>query len=141
MYRRILLSVDLHEEASWREALPRAVELCRAFGAELHLLTIFPDIPVGMHMLNLPADTEHKLAEAASDGLRTFTESHVPQDVATHQHVETGRIYEAILRMADRLDADLIVMASHRPDMSDYLIGPNAARVVRHSMRSVLVVR
>jgi nucleotide-binding universal stress UspA family protein len=32
-------------------------------------------------------------------------------------------------------------MGSHRPNMSDYLIGPNAARVVRHAPVSVLVVR
>ena len=36
---------------------------------------------------------------------------------------------------------DLIVMASHRPELKDYLIGPNAARVVRHADCSVQVVR
>ncbi len=35
----------------------------------------------------------------------------------------------------------MIVMASHRPEMSDYLLGPNAARVVRHARRSVSVIR
>jgi len=33
------------------------------------------------------------------------------------------------------------VLASHRPDLKDYLLGPNAARVVRHADRSVFVVR
>ena len=37
--------------------------------------------------------------------------------------------------------AELIVMASHRPELRDYLIGPNAARVMRHADASVLVVR
>lgn len=32
-------------------------------------------------------------------------------------------------------------MAAHRPALKDYLLGPNAARVVRHSNCSVLVVR
>jgi nucleotide-binding universal stress UspA family protein len=32
-------------------------------------------------------------------------------------------------------------MASHRPELSDYLLGPNAARIVRHAKQSVLVVR
>jgi nucleotide-binding universal stress UspA family protein len=35
----------------------------------------------------------------------------------------------------------MIVMASHRPELKDYLLGPNAARVVRHAECSVLVVR
>lgn len=42
---------------------------------------------------------------------------------------------------ADKLGCDLIVLSSHRPEMRDYLIGPNAARVVRHAKQSVLVVR
>lgn len=41
----------------------------------------------------------------------------------------------------DMLGADLIVMASQRPELKDYLLGPNAARVVRHAEQSVLVVR
>ena len=32
-------------------------------------------------------------------------------------------------------------MVSHRPELQDCLQGPNAARVVRHSTKSVLVVR
>jgi nucleotide-binding universal stress UspA family protein len=35
----------------------------------------------------------------------------------------------------------VIVLASHRPELKDYLLGPNAARVVRHAKCSVLVVR
>ena len=38
-------------------------------------------------------------------------------------------------------DDDLIVIGAHKPDFKDYLLGPNAARVVRHSHCSVHVVR
>jgi nucleotide-binding universal stress UspA family protein len=38
------------------------------------------------------------------------------------------------------LNATLIVMGAHRPAFQDYLIGPNAARVVRHAKCSVLVL-
>ena len=37
--------------------------------------------------------------------------------------------------------ADLIVVGSHRPVMSDYLLGSNAKTIVRHAQCSVLVVR
>ena len=46
-----------------------------------------------------------------------------------------------IIRIAERAEADLIVLASHRPEMKDYLIGANAASVARHARCSVLVVR
>ena len=37
--------------------------------------------------------------------------------------------------------ADLIIIGSHRPAMSTYLLGSNATTVVRHAGCSVLVVR
>jgi hypothetical protein len=45
-----------------------------------------------------------------------------------------GRVYDQIIAAADKLGvSDAIVMGSHRPELSDYLLGPNAARVVRHA--------
>jgi nucleotide-binding universal stress UspA family protein len=32
-------------------------------------------------------------------------------------------------------------MASHRPELGDFLVGPNAERVARHFEKSVLLVR
>ena len=52
-----------------------------------------------------------------------------------------GETIRLILAAAKEYAADLIIMGSHRPELQDYLLGPNAARVVRHSAKSVLVVR
>lgn len=142
MYQRILFPVDLHEQTSWERALPTVLTLGRTFQAELHVLTIFPDIPVGLSLLYMPEDTEHRLAEAAAKGLDEFVAAHVPADIAVVKHVETGRgVYGTILETAERIGADLIAMASHRPESSDYLIGTNSSRVVRHARASVLVIR
>ncbi|MFY2822514.1 universal stress protein, partial [Ruegeria sp. MALMAid1280] len=46
-----------------------------------------------------------------------------------------------ILHTAAEAGSDLIVIGAHKPDLKDYLLGPNAARVVRHSTVSVYVVR
>ena len=110
-------------------------------GAELHLLTIFPDLPIEAYRIYLPEDTESRLAHEAASGLDAFAAEHVPAGVAVFKHVDTGSIYHCILETAERIGIDLIVMASHRPEMSDYLVGPNASRVVRHARISVLVVR
>ncbi len=40
-----------------------------------------------------------------------------------------------------KLPADMVIIASHRPDITTYLLGSNAAAVVRHAECSVLVVR
>lgn len=43
--------------------------------------------------------------------------------------------------LRQRHKADLIIIASHTPDFSNYFIGATADRVVRHAKCSVLVDR
>jgi nucleotide-binding universal stress UspA family protein len=55
--------------------------------------------------------------------------------------VRQGGIYHEVLEEAQLLDADLIVMVSHRPAIKTYFLGSNAGHVVRYAKCSVLVVR
>ena len=70
-----------------------------------------------------------------------FVDERIGKDIPVQCVVGHGTIYEEILRAAKECKADLIVMASHRPELQDYLLGPNAARVVRHANCSVMVIR
>lgn len=141
MFARVLLPVDLEEESSWKKAIPAVVALRETFGSELHVLTITPDWPKGMYRLSLPVDFEQRFAASAADGLDVFVRDHIPEGVPVTKHVKVGSVYRMILETASEIAADLIVMASHRPEMGDYLIGANASRVVRHAEVSVLVIR
>jgi len=141
MYKDILLAIDLGAEASWKKAGPTTVEYCKAFGSTLHLLTVVPDFGMSIVSQFFPEGFEEKALEKAKQGLHDWAEEHVPSGVAVQHCIGHGTIYEEILKTAEEVDADLIVMASHRPELQDYLLGPNAARVVRHANRSVLVVR
>jgi nucleotide-binding universal stress UspA family protein len=87
-----------------------------------------------------PADFEQKALAAAKTKLVEIVDG-AKLGVDVSAHVAHGTIYEEIIAVADRLDVDVIVMSSHRPELKDYLIGPNAARVVRHARQSVFVVR
>jgi nucleotide-binding universal stress UspA family protein len=141
MYRHILLTVVLTAESSWAEALPTAVEYARAFGSTLHLMTVVPDFGMTVVGQFFPEDFARKAVDQARRDLEALAARAIPADLDVHHEVAYGTIYEQILKTARAVDADLIVMASHRPELKDYLIGPNAARVVRHADRSVLVVR
>ena len=77
----------------------------------------------------------------ASEELEALAAKGVPEGVSSKIHVVYGGIYEQIIETADSIGVDLIVVASNRPELKDYLLGPNAARVVRHANCSVLVVR
>jgi nucleotide-binding universal stress UspA family protein len=141
MYQKILLPLDLEESSSWEQALPTALDLRAASDGELHVLSVVPVIALSVVASYFPADYEEAMAESARARLSKLVSASVPAEVSVTEHVAKGPVYDTILKTADKIDADLIVMASHRPELKDYLIGPNAARVVRHSKRSVLVVR
>jgi nucleotide-binding universal stress UspA family protein len=55
--------------------------------------------------------------------------------------VRAGHPGNQILDLAEETNADLIIVASHRPGLQDYFIGSTAGRVVRHANCSVLVTR
>ena len=141
MYKNILLPVDLSEESSWDTALPTAIEHCRVFdSSSLHLLTVVPNLMAGATAY-LPEDAGQKLLEGAATALDAFVKENVPDTIDAHRVVGQGPVYHVILEVAEKVSADLIVMAAHRPALRDYLLGPNAARVVRHASCSVLVLR
>lgn len=141
MYKSILLPVDVDDDGSWRKALPVAVSLARATEAELTVMTVVPDFGMSMVGQFFPAGHAEKLAEEASRRLAVFVDEHVGSSVPTRRIVRQGSIYEMILATARESGVDLIVIGAHRPELKDYLLGPNAARVVRHASASVLVVR
>jgi universal stress protein F len=68
------------------------------------------------------------------------TQFNLPAD-RIQTHAISGTPKDQILKLAESINADLIIIASHRPDISTYLLGSNAAVVVRHAKCPVLVVR
>jgi nucleotide-binding universal stress UspA family protein len=140
MFKKVLLAVDLDEEASWRRALPAALEACRAESAVLHVLNVAPEVNAQISSF-FPADANRKLLDATKGALHEFVTKHVPADIAAREIVVQGTIYKEILAVAQRVGADLIVMGARAPGVRDILLGANAAHVVRHARCSVLVVR
>ena len=84
---------------------------------------------------------ETKSLAGAAEQLNDYIAANIPSKIASKAFVASGTIYEEILRVASETGCDLIVMTSQRPELKDYLLGPNASRVVRHATCSVLVVR
>ncbi len=142
MYKTILLPIDLNDESSWKKALPTALELYRTFDAKLHVMTVVPDFGMAIVGSFFPEGYERQALKEAGTALRDFVETHVPDGKSIARiHVRHGTIYKEILDTAGSTGIDLIVLAARRPEQSDYLLGPNAARIVRHAECSVMVVR
>lgn len=141
MFKTILLPVDLSAEASWKKALPATLRLGEPENPVLHIVTVLPDFGMSVVSGYFDKDFEENALHEVGEKLADWVRTHVPEHIEAHPHVMHGRVYDQIITAADRLNVDAIVMASHTPELSDYLLGPNAARVVRHAKQSVFVVR
>ncbi len=141
MYNHVLLPVDLEQPASWDRALPVAIGMCRGFDARLTVMTVVPGFTMTMVEQYFPPDTLERMIADAGARLEAFVADNLPAGMSTATVVAEGKVYQEIIATAAAAGAEIIVMASHSPELRDYLLGPNAARVVRHAPVSVLVVR
>jgi nucleotide-binding universal stress UspA family protein len=138
MYSNILLAIDPDEPKSWARALPVAASLARCFSARLTLGAVVRDLDAEREAEWSPIGYR-EMIDHARVRLRMVGEE--AGDLAVSVEVASGTICGGILDIADRVGADLIVLASHRPELKDYILGANASRVARRANCSVLVVR
>jgi len=141
MFKRILVSVDLDAAFDWDKTFPTAVALANQWRASLDVMTVVPNFGMSMVSQFFPTGYEKKMVTMVMSRLREKVDSHLPDGLVASHLVGEGNVYEAVLNMVEERKVDLVVIGAHRPELSDYLLGPNAARVVRHANCSVLVVR
>ncbi len=140
MFETILAAIDLEHRDQGLEILSAAKSAADSDGSNIHLVTVVPSAPAIVSQF-LQENYEQLAAKEARKQLTELAQdAHVSRDEANCL-IRFGSVYEEVIAAADAVGADLLVIGSHKPDFSDYLLGSNAARVVRHCDRSVLVIR
>ena len=140
MYKCILVPVDLADVELAKPAIETAVSLARASGGAVRLINVLPMTPV-MLAEYVPPDFDVQQRKSAEDALSIIARESGLDAAHVSSVVRQGGIYHEVLEEAKAVNADLIVMSSHRPAMRTYFLGSNAGHVVRYAKCSVLVVR
>ncbi len=143
IYRKILIATD--GSKSVRKAVETAVELAKISGAKLYAVYV---IASGGTSIPIPKDagleratleyfrTEGKEATAYVEKSGEFA------DVDVESIILEGNPANEIVDFAEKNDIDLIVMGTlGRTGIQRFLLGSVAENVVRHSKKSVLVIR
>lgn len=140
MYKKILVPVDLADTDLAKPAIETAIEMARASGGTVRMVNVQPLTPV-MLAEYVPPDFEVQQKKSSEDALGIIAGECGLDRAHVSFTVRQGGIYHEVLEEAKVIDADLIVMSSHRPAMRTYFLGSNAGHVVRYAKCSVLVVR
>jgi universal stress protein F len=136
MYKTILVPIEFSHEHSEINAIKIAEKLIDDDG-EIVLVSVVGSIP---HYIEaeLPMDLMENSKKFAHEKLTAIAKK---MGIKSDVKIRTGHPANEILEAARTYNADLIIVASHRPGLSDYFLGSTAARIVRHAQCPVLVDR
>jgi nucleotide-binding universal stress UspA family protein len=143
MYKQILVPIDLSDPELAKPAIANAVMMAQQNNGTMRLVNVLPLTPV-MLAEYVPPDFEVQQRKAAEDAIAIIAKESGLEPSRVSTTVRQGGIYQEILEEASSINADLIVMSSHRPQrhaVRTYFLGSNAGHVVRYAKCSVLVVR
>jgi nucleotide-binding universal stress UspA family protein len=141
MTKKMLCPVDFSKGSEG--ALQKAEELARALGAEIELLHVY-QIPV-LAMPDAPLTVSPSfvadITDRAERALKPLAERVRAHGLTATTHLTEGVSADVIVRRAQELGAELIVMGTHGyGGFRRFLLGSTAERVVRTSTVPVLTV-
>lgn len=141
MFKNIVVPIDLADKHSVKIVLPAALKFVRMFGAKIHLIYVMPDFGLRMVEDYLPRYWMNDQKDKYNKLFDEMIKNMVPEDIKVKFHISRGAIYDEIINYSEKINADLIMLSAVRPQLKDYMLGPNASKIVRHSSISVMVVR
>lgn len=153
--KRILAAKDLSKESS--NVIRYALELGSKFDAEIHVLHVMPTVDhavLNMVAISMGPDklaelntmNEKDLGEQTRRQLNVILEEETRRgDVQLSKppqiEVHHGEAAPMILDVADRLDADMIILGSHTKGKLHYaFLGSVAEKILRKTHRTVVIV-
>jgi universal stress protein F len=136
MYNTILVPIEPSLKRSGINAIKIAKKLINN-GGDIILVSVLEHIPTYVEV-QLPKPVQDNVRKQALAELKNIAREN---GFGLNVEVMSGHAANSILEVAETHSADLIIIASHKPGLSDYFLGSTAARVVRHAQCPVLVDR
>ncbi|MBB1274074.1 MULTISPECIES: universal stress protein [Psychromonas] len=142
MYKNILVPIDLNEKGFSDKAVQLAIWYGKNTDAHIHLLTVLPGVHMSMVATYFPKDAAQKMKADIKTQLAKFAESQMKEKIDYTTYVAEGKAYKTIIKYAEKLKVDLIIMPSHKRSKVDkVMLGSVASKVVQNSPVHVLVVK
>lgn len=136
MYRNILVALELSDEKQDIRLLAAADALADD-GAHIKCLHAVESLPI-YAVAQMPEDIVPNMLHAATEDLQQRVAA---SGLSATTEVRAGKPAATVLELAKEMDADAIIIGSHKPGMQDILLGSTAGRIVRHASCDVLVRR
>lgn len=137
MFNRIMVPVDLAHVDKLERALRCASDLAQHYSATLVYVGVAAATPGSV--AHTPQEFAQKMADFASE--QGQSRGVAAEGLALTSHDPATDLDPTLLAAIDETGADLVVMASHVPNLTDYIWPSNGGTVAKRARVSVMVVR
>lgn len=137
MYRRIMIPVDLAHVDKSETALAVVADLAKHYDATVTYVAITSNVPSAV--ARNPEEFARKLADFAKEQGALYGHQTAVHSVVSHDPAVD--LDKKLTRTVDEIGADLIVMATHIPNMAEMLLPSHGGALARHTDASVFLVR
>lgn len=137
MYNKIAVPVDLAHVGQIEKALRTAADLANHYNISVTYIGVTAATPSAV--ARTPEEYANKLGEFASE--QAGLHGHATDSRACVSHDPAIDLDATLLDAVKESGADLVVMASHVPGLTEYVWPSHGGSIASHSDASVLVVR
>jgi nucleotide-binding universal stress UspA family protein len=141
MYKKILFPIDLQHTKEAEESLKVVIDEARRSKAQIKVMTAATGFGMPIVASFFDNKTVKKALKEVARHLKAYVDENIPDDIESSATVVEGNPAELILKQAKKYKADLIVISAHNNQIENLLLGSCAAKVVRHSDCTVIVVK
>lgn len=136
-YEHVMIPIDLEHADRMGKAIDTARGLALQFGAKLTFVGVTSEVP-GKAARN-PAEYERNLEVFAQKNAADLSHGVLSRTYVAHD--PTAQIDNILLDAVEDIGADLVVMASHIPNVMDAIWPSHGGKMASHAKVSVFVVR
>jgi len=137
MYKKIMVPVDMAHLEALQKALKTAADLGRHYQIPVTYVAVTGPQPSSV--AHNPEEFSGKLEAFAEAQAKAHGHEATAMPVVSHDPAID--LDDTLMKAIKQTGADLVVMQSHMPNITDYIWPSNGGTIATHSNVSVLVVR
>ncbi len=140
MFKKILVPIDIDHSETAVAVYNSAAEIAKLSGAEIRLVSVMPGFSMPIVAAYISDELRKEVTDRFEASLKKFINAHCVEPVS--YTVRTGKNWEEIIKVADKWEADLIVVFHNRNrEINEAFSKSCSQRVADNANCSVLRLR
>ncbi len=140
MFKKILVPIDVEYPRTSKAVFDNAADIAKLSGAQIRLVSVMPGFSMPIVASFVTEEMKSEAQKEFKTALKEFTDKNCGENVSAK--VLVGKNHDVILKMAEKWEADLIVVYhNHRRKVNEAFSQSCAQKIVKNAECSVLRLR